>query len=87
MDKAPRIIDFALRDEATAQKVIATMVMGAEMYDWATIGDLYILVGLSPHATAKDQYWGWTQEQLLKVTYEESPEGFRIVLPEPIRLN
>lgn len=65
----------------------AEMVLGRLMeyvveYGWATVGDLYHLVGLSSDTVHQD--WGWTELVGIRVQY--TTEGYIIDLPDPVYL-
>jgi hypothetical protein len=73
-------ITFTNKEEAkTVIRYLATIIASD---GFATIAELYKLVGVKPHFT--DNYWGWNSHKDIAVV--EVSTGYFISLPAPIHL-
>jgi hypothetical protein len=71
--------DIFFDDRNDAENVLGRMMELIAEYGWATIGDLYSLVGLSANYT--HERYGWDDLRRCRVQF--TSEGYVIDLPEP----
>jgi hypothetical protein len=71
--------DIFFENRQDAGAVLGRMMELVGEYGWASLGDLYSLVGMSSNFT--NERYGWDQLSHCRVHY--SPEGYYIDLPEP----
>lgn len=71
--------DILLEKRVEAEAVLDNLFNLVQMYEQATVADLYDLVGISPSFT--DERWGWTDLRGSGVT--RTRDGYLLALPRP----
>lgn len=71
--------DIYFDERRDAESVLGRMMERIADYEWATIGDLYSLVGVTSNFT--HERWGWSDLRHCRVIY--TTEGYVIDLPDP----
>lgn len=69
--------DITFANKFDAQEVLDRLDSLIDIYDQATVGDLYDLVGIS--STFADQSYGWTR--LNTASIKRDRDGYRLMLP------
>lgn len=72
-----------LKNREEAEHVIDQLVETIERFRWATVADLYDLVGQSGNYTDRD--WGW--DNLRDARIERVREGYLVDLPRPVHID
>ena len=73
--------ELTFQTKGEVETVISTMAELVDMYERATVADVYSMVGLeNPPYTA--QSWGWTD--IRQAGIERKPDGYHLILPRPI---
>lgn len=72
-----------LKHSSEAEHVIDQLTETIERFRWATVADLYDLVGQSSNYTDRD--WGW--DNLRDARIERVREGYLVDLPRPVHID
>ena len=73
--------NFSTKDDA--ETVLTNLIECINQFGRVSVNDLYDMVGMT--APWSDVYWGWTN--LASATTRRDYQGYRLVLPKPIRIN
>lgn len=73
--------ELTFQSKAEVEAVISTMAELIDMYERASVADVYSMVGMeNPPYTA--QSWGWID--IRQAGIERKPDGYHLILPKPI---
>lgn len=79
----PAYDEFNFNTKDDAETVLTSLIECINQYGKVSVNDLYDMVGMT--APWSDVYWGWTN--LSSATTRRDYQGYRLVLPKPIRIN
>lgn len=83
---ANKVDDVIVSHREEAESVLDAMVRSAERYEYATVANLYEMVGV--HSTFIDGKWGWRSDMLSgRARIVPVRNGYLIDLPRPEPIN
>lgn len=76
--------DIIFDSRAEGERVIDSLIDLADQYDYASIADLYSLVGIDSQHT--DYNYGWTLQMLYKATITRERTGYYLNIPRAVNI-
>lgn len=73
--------ELILPTRVEAEECIDRLTDLIQRYDFASVKDLYEMLGVTPEYT--DDKWGWTDLRTAGVKYIPNPKGYLLDLPKP----